>query len=306
MVGKRRGRLGYADSSVGVCNRWGYSHLAKWPPSHRNASFESCWPGSAGRVPDQKDALRCQRAGSMQGLYEFDSERDFVKRSFKEKTWKELVNPTAAQLGDAISSFKPDIVHLAGFDTHLARSLLLDSGDDEAAALLEDELAKRRGSDEIGDGYILSGRTGLDPVGAEKLGAILSTGGHHPQLVSLNIGNSAARIAPLVVAHGASAAIGFQGQFQRRACRAFLLGALLKACSIRGETARCVPVCVGKSPLPTGKSAGYGGRSLERGLGVSSGLGKEDSKVGYAEENARGAARKRGADLRRCRGGQGR
>jgi hypothetical protein len=163
--------------------------------------------------PIEKVLFVASEPGPLQGKYEFDTERDFVKRCFKDKTWQDLVSPTAAQLGEAISSFKPDIVHLAGFDTHFCRSILLETGNDEAAAHLEEKLAEAPGSDEIGDGYVLSGRTGLDPIGAETLGLILSSGGHRPKLVSLNFGNSAARIAPLVVGHGASAAIGFQDNF---------------------------------------------------------------------------------------------
>lgn len=139
--------------------------------------------------------------GALQGRYEFRTERESVKVSFEGREWRELNSPTAEQLRDEIRSFKPCIVHLAGFDTH------------QAANLLGDEQVKRSSLKEIDDGYVLSGRTGPDFVNAEELGKILSSGGHHPKLVSLNVGNSAARIAPLIVAKGASAAIGFQDNF---------------------------------------------------------------------------------------------
>jgi len=151
--------------------------------------------------------------GPLQGRYDFKLERELVKSGFRARVWKELSSPTADQLQRTVSEFKPDVVHLAGFDTHFARSILLQSGDDEGAAHLEEELAKGRGADEIGDGYVLSGPAGLDPVRPEKLGRILTTDNHRPQLVALNIGNSAARIAPLVVAQGVLAAIGFQDNF---------------------------------------------------------------------------------------------
>ena len=63
----------------------------------------------------------------------------------------------------------------------------------------------------LGDGFVLAGR-GLHAAGPEELSGILA-GAHRPQLVSMNFGNSAARLAPLTLAAGARAAIGFQDSF---------------------------------------------------------------------------------------------
>jgi hypothetical protein len=140
--------------------------------------------------------------GKLRHKYEFDSERRLVKAAFDGKKWAQLDSPTEAELRSKISSFKPDLVHLAGFDSHQAIDELPD-----------DELSEGKSSNEVRDGCVLSGPTGPKSVNAEELAGILAADGHRPKLVSLNIRNSAARIAPLVVGAGASAAIGFQDIF---------------------------------------------------------------------------------------------
>jgi hypothetical protein len=165
------------------------------------------------RKPVSSVLFVASEPGPLQGRYDFKLERELVKSGFRARSWRELSSPTADQLQNAISVFKPDVIHLAGFDTHFARTILLQSEDYEGAAHLEEALAKGKGADEIGDGYVLAGPSGLDPVRPERLGKILTANNHRPQLIALNIGNSAARIAPLIVAQGALAAIGFQDNF---------------------------------------------------------------------------------------------
>jgi hypothetical protein len=154
--------------------------------------------------------------GILEGHYSFETERDLIRASARvaEGDWSEIDNPTADMLRDRIASFKPDIVHLAGFDTHQARLLLLESSDKEVPARFDDDLGKESaGDDDIRDGFVLAGPHGVRPVCAEDLAGILAPAGYRPRLVSFNIHNSAARCAPLMVAGGAHAAVGFQDAF---------------------------------------------------------------------------------------------
>jgi hypothetical protein len=152
--------------------------------------------------PIEKVLFVASAPGKLRNRYEFNSERRLIEAAFKGKECEALDSPTAAELGDKITSFKPDLVHLAGFDTHQAFDELHD-----------DEPSKGKSSNELRDGYVISGPTGPEFVNAEELARILTAGGHPPKLVSLNIRNSAARIAPLLVSEGVSAAIGFQDIF---------------------------------------------------------------------------------------------
>lgn len=150
--------------------------------------------------------------GLLRGKYKFDSERDLVRTNLDvdKAHWHELESPTSDELRSKVKEVRPDVVHLAGFDTHLARTILLANNELQAAAHLDDMLDEGRlvpGA--LSDGYVLAGR----PVRGQELGKILGVDGHRPYLVGLNIGNSAARIAPLVVAEGAHAATGFQDNF---------------------------------------------------------------------------------------------
>jgi hypothetical protein len=149
--------------------------------------------------------------GPLKGRYVFDSERALVQSQFANGggAWHELSSPTLDELQQAIATHKPDLVHLAGFDSHeaaeiLAKAQLQSEDDGESAASYRVETRM--------DGYVLAGDNGLDFVSPDRLGTAL-TFGHRPSLVSLNIRNSAARIAPQLVAAGVSAAIGFQDNF---------------------------------------------------------------------------------------------
>lgn len=156
--------------------------------------------------------------GPLKDEYEFSSERDLVRRNLKpgspwrsDKNWKDLQSPTMQELARAMADFRPDIVHLAGVDTHLAETLLSQK-DREALWQPNDWEQASESRREIRDGYVLAGRRGLYAAGPEELSTML-TEAHRPRLVSMNFGNSAARLASLTVARGAEAAIGFQDSF---------------------------------------------------------------------------------------------
>ncbi len=155
--------------------------------------------------------------GPLHGLYDFASERELVRRHFgieSEDNWHVLSSPTADELHDAVVALRPEVIHLAGFDTHLAVRELA-ANDPEQAARLEMLLDERLGDQrDLQDGYVLAGTRGrLDPIDPETLAAILTADRHRPRLVSFNVPSSAARLAPLVVAAGAWSAVGFQDLF---------------------------------------------------------------------------------------------
>jgi hypothetical protein len=140
--------------------------------------------------------------GPLRGAYQFDAQRDLVRTYLQTKPsdWQELDSPTAAELSNTIAAFKPDIVHLAGFDSHQAQAMVRQSS--KRAADRTDGAPKgTEPADERLDGYILAKQQGLHYAGSEELGRILTSAAHRPRLVALNIRNSGARIAPLVVAH---------------------------------------------------------------------------------------------------------
>jgi hypothetical protein len=162
--------------------------------------------------------------GVLRDRYDFTDERALVQAHLEasETTWRELKNPTLAELAQAVADFMPDIVHLAGFDTHQAYDMLIQDGDVEEAARLVDAMDVRRRGEEIADGYVLSGDGDrLHPVPAIPLSRALNPHGRPPRLVSFNVWNSAARLAPIAVSYGVGAAIGFQDVFDEDLAETF-------------------------------------------------------------------------------------
>lgn len=119
--------------------------------------------------------------GPLKDEFEFGSERDLVRRNLKlgspwrdDRNWKNLQNPTVQELTRAMADFRPDIVHLAGVDTHLAETLLPQR---DRKALWQPNDWEEESKDsfeptsqhEIRDGYVLAGRRGLYAPGPEEL-----------------------------------------------------------------------------------------------------------------------------------------
>jgi len=127
-------------------------------------------------------------------------------------------NPTRETLAAALREAQPELVHLAGADTHRAVELLGLSKRPTANA---DPAAFR-------DGFALAGANGgPDFVDADSLAAVVCGAAHRPALVSCSFFNSASRVAPLLVAAGAGAAVGFQDTIARD------LGVTFYACFYR-------------------------------------------------------------------------
>lgn len=105
-----------------------------------------------------------------------------------------LQNPTLQELAEQVAAHRPHIIHLAGFDSHQGLALL---GDDSAA--------------KTHDGYLLVGeKAGVSVATASKLAEALAPDGHQVALVTCNIWNSAARIAPYLLARGVANCVAIQ------------------------------------------------------------------------------------------------
>ncbi len=164
------------------------------------------------RVPQR--VLYVQSApGKLRDLYDFDTERKLVRSNLRAKEWEELLSPTIDALREKVTSFRPDIIHVSGFDSHQGLRLLRPTVDPKNAGE-ETPPRTQRERDTTPDGYLMSSAKG-EPVAidAQALAAALCAGGHRPELVSFSLQNSAARVASMAVAHGAHAAIGFQDVF---------------------------------------------------------------------------------------------
>ncbi len=151
--------------------------------------------------------------GPLAQEYSFDSERALVQATIGSDavSWHELKNPTRQVLRKEIVDLQPDLVHLAGFDSHQGLQVIrtTESEDVDGLATTTDPVEPNRK-----DGYILAGDTTvIDPVDAEDLARIVCAASRKPILVSCNLWNSASRICPMLIAAGASAAIGFQDSF---------------------------------------------------------------------------------------------
>jgi hypothetical protein len=164
------------------------------------------------RVPQR--VLYVQSApGKLRDLYDFDTERKLVRSNLRAKEWEALLTPTLDALREKVTSFRPDIIHVSGFDSHQGLRLLRPTVDPKNAGE-ETPPRTQRERDTTPDGYLMSSANGEPAaVDAQALAAALCAGGHRPELVAFSLQNSAARVASMAVAHGAHAAIGFQDVF---------------------------------------------------------------------------------------------
>ncbi len=137
--------------------------------------------------------------------YSFSSERRLVASNLKLEKVVCKQDPTLADLRASVKDGKPDVIHLAGFDSHQAEQFL-----------------KHEDSD-IHDGYLLADSNGNPSyASAENLAdALLADGSHHPTLVSCNFWNSAARVAAMIAAKSAGAVIGFQDEIDDKIAEDF-------------------------------------------------------------------------------------
>ncbi|MCP4007541.1 MAG: transglutaminase domain-containing protein [bacterium] len=141
--------------------------------------------------------LECAPA-ELREHFSFNDERRRLHMRFPKAEVEELFSPTRDVLRRTVSTFKPHVIHVAGVDTHQARSLLEERW----------ELPADWG---LLDGTVLTDDEGwIDPVAAQDFAKLLNAGTRKPILVFCNFYHSASRIAALCVAGGAQYAIGYQ------------------------------------------------------------------------------------------------
>lgn len=142
--------------------------------------------------------------GKIGETYSFSSELRLVDANLGLARLSCPANPTLAQLDRTVAKQQPDVIHLAGADSFQGGRLL-----------------RERSS--TWDGYFLSDEDGTPlVVTAENLApAVNSAKKHPPALVACNFYYSAARLAAMIVAEGAHAAIGFQDEIEDSVAETF-------------------------------------------------------------------------------------
>ena len=130
----------------------------------------------------------------LKGSYEFDTERELLKH-LESEAQENLINPSLKEVQDKIKKFQPDVIHIAGVDTHHAYHLLKQS------------------PTKVFDGVMLADRPhgrNHKEVSAEELASALCSGSKKPELVIFNLYNSSSELGAMAVKYGAEATIGFQ------------------------------------------------------------------------------------------------
>jgi hypothetical protein len=145
-------------------------------------------------------------------------------------TVRELDYPSIDELQAALREHRPHLLHFAGMDSHQALRELrthigptaltgVRSWDDASGTWLDETRqlvdAIQADSRRMLDGLLLRGDDRYPLlVGAQALARLMADAGAPAYLTTFNVWNSAARLAPMMVAEGASlAAMGFQDAF---------------------------------------------------------------------------------------------
>ena len=139
--------------------------------------------------------------GKLRDGFDFSSESSMVNSALRPLKSTHLhrdcgPSPTAAQLSSWLLKHKPDILHVTGIDSRMG------------AELLGTAVSDRDGL------YMTSPRGGVpEAVDAQTFAEAITPKDYAPKLVAFNLWNSGARMAPLAIARGVGAAIGFENTF---------------------------------------------------------------------------------------------
>ncbi len=184
-------------------------------------------PASAAPLPPRTMAARVLVVHSYPGVLSLTfnglDEVDRVRRAFgmaaSDPRLRVLASPSLEELGKVCAEFRPEIVHLTGFDNHQGLARLAESGGADTRVAVRDEQRPAadwlRDDKGVVDGYLLSRPDGMPVMSSpQALAHALTAGGSlRPLFVGLNLWNSAARIAPQLLPAGVVASMGFQDAF---------------------------------------------------------------------------------------------
>lgn len=160
--------------------------------------------------------------GDLAQHFDFSAERSLVTGSLRQlspATDGVLENPTGNQLQQQLTLTSPDIIHVTGVDNRSGRQLL--------------------GRDPVGvrDGLYLADPSGdAQEYRAEQLASLLNSGAANPLFVGFNAWDTGARLAPMTIHAGASAAVGFQHTFDDAVAEIFFLNFYRTFLETRGNT----------------------------------------------------------------------
>jgi hypothetical protein len=174
--------------------------------------------------------------GWLKGKFVFDTEEPIVLGSLQIKVTEnhqKLENPTRTQVSAAARK-KPQVIHLTGIDAHQEWTLRwrkekkkLQKGGPNPFIDKKTPDPSSNPAPTIYDGLCLAagpsnpGIEGIDSVDASALAALLKP---KDAVVACNFYYSAARVAPMMIAGGARAAIGFQDECEDAFAERFFAG----------------------------------------------------------------------------------
>ncbi|MBI2809070.1 MAG: hypothetical protein HYX68_29140 [Planctomycetes bacterium] len=161
-------------------------------------------------------------------FYGFSAERDLLHHALEGVKGKDFYNPTRRQLESLIKEADWDVIHLTGLDRHQGVSLLRWKGWERDSDLVKNYAKESAPADGV---IVLNDKMQLDFLDSQALGETLTLREAKPLLVTMNLYHSAGSLAALAVAHGASAAIGFQDTFDDSLCDTFF-SRFYRACAV--------------------------------------------------------------------------
>ncbi len=161
--------------------------------------------------------------GALSSAFDAEDEAERVRAAFglasADPRWRLLDNPSLVEIEAACADFRPEFVHLSGFDNHQGLGCLRDVAGDLAQVTDGREVRTvaewLREEGGVVDGYLLRSPDGVPcTVSPQQLGhALTASATHAPLFVGANMWNSAARVAPLLLSEGVVSSLGFQDAF---------------------------------------------------------------------------------------------
>src|SRR5260221_2423404 len=197
--------------------------------------------------------------------YSFESEQKLVHANLALEEVKCPTNPTVEELRKTIADRRPDVIHLAGFDSHQGIREIAESDPDEAARIggPNSDPLMANGEHEW-DGYIMAKSTGTPEVVIDQrlASAISGAGKHLPLLVSCNFYNSGPRVAAMIAAESAHASIGFQDEVDDRAAEEFFANFYSAWRALKWDLLQAFRVALNATPMGGAVIVLWSARSL--------------------------------------------